>query len=73
MTGEMKGEMKMAKSFYLKGLAPSDGRDEHDFVHTPSLYFNTPDLFFNNAALFAPIIPLLGIIYSQAGSKAFPA
>ncbi len=25
--GEMKGEMKIAKPLYLKGSAPSDGRD----------------------------------------------
>jgi len=29
--GEMKGEMKMAESLYLKGLTPSDGRDERFF------------------------------------------
>lgn len=31
MTGEVKGEMKMTKSLYLKGLEPSDGRDGHLF------------------------------------------
>ena len=31
MTGEVKGEMKMAKTLYLKGLEPSDGRDEAFF------------------------------------------
>jgi hypothetical protein len=27
----------------------------------------------NNEALLAPIVPILGIIYSQAGNKTFPA
>jgi hypothetical protein len=31
MTGEVKGGMEMARSLYLKGLVPSDGRDERFF------------------------------------------
>ena len=33
MTGEMTGEIKKAKSLYLKGLAPSDGRDGAIFIN----------------------------------------
>ena len=32
MTGEMTGEMKIAKSLYLKGFSLSDGRDERFLV-----------------------------------------
>ena len=31
MKGEMKGEMKIAKSLCIKGFAASDGRDEGIF------------------------------------------
>jgi hypothetical protein len=41
-------------------------RDERFFV-------NKARLLLKNAALMAPIIPLLGIIYSQTGNKTFPA
>ena len=50
--GEMKGEVKMANPFYLKGLATSDGRDEALFDNR-SLFINNARLIFNNAALFA--------------------
>ena len=59
MTGEMKGGMKIAESLYLKGSAPSNGRDGHYFVNTPLLFINTlalsvntPRLSVNNARLF---------------------
>ena len=78
--GEMTGEMKMARSLYLKDSAPSDGRDGHIFVNTPSLSFNNASLISNkaalfalNLALFASNVPLLGTIYSQLGNNIFPA
>ena len=79
MTGEVKGEMKMARCLYLKASAPSDGRDGHDFVNTPSLSVNNPWLLGNNARLidnqfpyWELFIPTLGTIYSQPGNKTFP-
>ena len=82
MKGEMKGGMEMAKSLYLKGSAPLDGRDEQDFVNrsapplrsakNPWLSVNKARLFLDNATLFVPIIPILGTIYSHLGNKIFP-
>ncbi len=51
--GEMTGEMKMAKSLYLKGFSPSDGRDGTIFDNNRSLFINNARLFLDNAALFA--------------------
>ena len=69
MTGEVKGEMKIPRSLYLKVSAPSDGRDGHDFVNTPSLSVNNPWLLGNNARLidnqfpyWELFIPTLGTI-----------
>ena len=73
MTGEMTGEMKMAKSLYLKGFSPSDGRDGAIFINNSWLFVNKACLFLDNAALFALIVPLLGTIYSHLGNKTFPA
>ena len=77
--GEMTGEMKNAGSLYLKGSAPSDGRDGPLFVNTLSFSVNNASLIFNNAALFvlnlalfASNVPLLGTIYSQLGNNIFP-
>ena len=82
MKGEMKGEMNLSKPLYLKGSAPLDGRDEQDFVNrsvpplrsakNPWLSVNKARLFLDNAALFVPIIPILGTIYSHLGNKIFP-
>ena len=78
--GEMKGEMKMARTLYLKDLSASDGRDGPISVNKPSLSVNNASLFFNkaalfalNPALFAPDVPLLRTIYSHLGNVAFPA
>ncbi len=71
--GGMTGEIKMAKTLYLKGLAPSDGRDEAFFDKNCSLFINYARLTFNKAALFALDVPLLGTIYSHLGNKRFPA
>jgi hypothetical protein len=60
MTGEVKGEMKMAKTLYLKGLKPSDGRDR---------------AFFDNY-LFPPweqYIPSLGTKHSHRGNNRLSA
>ena len=70
--GEMTGEMKNAESLYLKGLAPSDGRDGHIFVNTPPLSVNNASLFFNKAALFALNLGLFCAKCSQAGNNLFP-
>ena len=80
--GEIKGGMEMVKSLYLKGSASLDGRDEQDFVNrsalplrsakNPWLSVNKARLFLDNAALFVPIIPILGTIYSHLGNKIFP-
>jgi hypothetical protein len=51
MKGEMKGGMKFAESLYLKGSAPSDGRDGHDSVNTPLLFINTLALSVNTPRL----------------------
>lgn len=82
MKGEMKGGMEMAKSLYLKGSAPLDGRDEQDFVNrsapllrsakNPWMSVNKARLFLDNAALFVPIIPILGTFYSHLGNKILP-
>ena len=50
MTGEMKGGMEMEKFLYLKGSAPSDGRDGQKSDNL-SLILNKIALLFNNAAL----------------------
>ena len=71
--GEMKGGMKVAKSLYLKGFSPSDGRDGVIFINNSWLFVNKACLFLDNAALFALIVPLLGTIYSHLGKKPFPA
>lgn len=71
--GGMKGEMKMAKSLYLKGFATPDGRDGAFSDNNCSLFINNARLIFNNDALFALDVPLLGTIYSQRGNKRFPA
>jgi hypothetical protein len=71
--GEMKGGMKVAKSLYLKGFSPSDGRDGAIFINNSWLFVNKAPLFLDNAALFALIVPLLGTIYSHLGNKTFPA
>ena len=44
MTGEMAGEMRRARILYLKGLAPSDGRDGALFVNNTSLSVNKASL-----------------------------
>jgi hypothetical protein len=49
--GGMKGEMKMAKSLYLKGFATPDGRDGAFSDNNCSLFINNARLIFNNAAL----------------------
>ena len=87
MKGGMKGGMKMVKSLYLKGSRPLDGRDEQDFVNRSdpplrsaknpwllsiTLGYLSARLFLDNAALFVPIIPILGTIYSHLGNKIFP-
>ena len=82
MKGGMKGGMEMVKSLYLKGSASLDGRDEQDFFNrsapplrsakNPWLSVNKARLFLDNAALFVPIIPRLGTIYSHLGNKIFP-
>ena len=69
----MKGGMKVAKSLYLKGFSPSDGRDGAIFINNSWLFVNKAPLFLENAALFALIVPLLGTIYSHLGNKTFPA
>ena len=46
----MKGETKTPKSLYLKGLAPSDGRDGALSVNNPWLFGNKAALLFNNQA-----------------------
>ena len=69
----MKGGMKVAKSLYLKGFSPSDGRDGAIFINNSWLFVNKAPLFLDNAALFALIVPLLGTIYSHLGNKTFPA
>jgi hypothetical protein len=69
----MTGGMKMAKSLYLKGFSPSDGRDGAIFINNSWLFVNKAPLFLDNAALFALIVPLLGTIYSHLGNKTFPA
>jgi hypothetical protein len=51
--GGMKGEMKKAKSLYLKAFSPSDGRDGGFFDNNCSLFINKARLFLDNAALFA--------------------
>ena len=45
------GEMKMAKSLYLKGFATPDGRDGAFSDNNCSLFINNARLIFNNAAL----------------------
>ena len=54
--GVMTGEMKIAKSLYLKGLAPSDGRDGALSVNTRSLFGNKAPLLFNNVRLMLAIV-----------------
>ena len=71
--GEIKGGMKVAKSLYLKGFSPSDGRDGAIIINNSWLFVNKACLFLDNAALFALIVPLLGTIYSHLGNKTFPA
>ena len=44
------GEMKMAKSLYLKGFATPDGRDGAFSDNNCSLFINNARLIFNNAA-----------------------
>ena len=63
----------MARFLCLKGLAPSDGRDEHISDNTPSLSVNNARLILNKAALFALDVPLLGTINSHLGNNIFPA
>ena len=70
--GEMKGEMKMARSLYLKGLAPSDGRDEAFFDNNRSLFVNNARLIFNKAALFALNLALFYARRSLTGNYLFP-
>ena len=43
----------MAKSLYLKGFSPSDGRDGAIFINNSWLFVNKACLFLDNAALFA--------------------
>ena len=71
--GEMTGEMKMAKSLCLKGLAPSDGRDGHNFVNTLSFSVNNASLISNNPALFALNPILFCVKCSLTGNYLFPA
>ena len=56
MKGGMTGEMKIEESLYLKGSAPSDGRDGALFVYSQqnqntkqncSMFINMNCLFFN--------------------------
>ena len=78
VTGEMKGGMEKVKSLYLKGLAPSDGRDGAFFNNNRLLIINNARLILNNAAFVfrqpscTSNVPLLGSIYSQPGNKTFP-
>ena len=72
MKGEMKGGMKMAISLCLKDLAPSDGRDGHDSVNTPSLFVNNARLILNNAALFVLNLILFCARSSFTGNYLFP-
>lgn len=55
--GEMKGEMEMARSLYLKELESSDGRDGHKF-NNARLFFNNGRLFNDNEALLALVFLL---------------
>ncbi len=55
--GEMKGEMEMTRSLYLKELESSDGRDGHKF-NNARLFFNNGRLFNDNEALLALVFLL---------------
>ncbi len=45
--GEMTGEMKKAKSLYLKAFSPSDRRDGNDFVNTLRRYLPITHAYFS--------------------------
>ena len=61
----MKGGMKTARILYLKGLAPSDGRDGPLFV-------NTRSLFGNKAALSKLYLSFISANRSLKGNYSFP-
>ena len=61
----MKGGMKTARILYLKGLAPSDGRDRPLFV-------NSRSLFGNKAALSKLYLSFISANRSLKGNYSFP-